>query len=349
MADKFEFVKWCEEWELEEDTIQILVEKGFKSYKSLRHLSDDMIGRHFKGIKPGQQALLREGAAILHIPAPSSTPTNITPSLTVGPSTSTTTDTPADLTTSPTAATAVPAAPSMPTAETALSPTDIAALFAGTSGTTTNVAGETPDDPYGLGTGVHRGSKWRKIPDYIRHCKFFEQKDQTFEICGLSVTKKESAADFKKVTIAQYMEGAMRILREQVLDDEMSRAQIVNYVNYIIQVSAFAQTRNWESVLNYDSVYRREQHAQGFRWGAQSAFLMSTLRPKDTPAVRDESKTKKQDSINPKSKKIICGRWNSWSGCSSQECRYDHVCKICYSGEHNAATHREQQLAPKNK
>jgi hypothetical protein len=63
--ESFEFTKWCEEYELEEETVQALVDKGYRSYKSLRLLTKADTIKHFKTLLPAQLSLLQEGIALL--------------------------------------------------------------------------------------------------------------------------------------------------------------------------------------------------------------------------------------------------------------------------------------------
>ena len=63
--DSFEFDSWIKEFELEEDTVKLLKEKGYKSYKLVSKLMDESINRHVKGLPPGQLDLLNEGVALL--------------------------------------------------------------------------------------------------------------------------------------------------------------------------------------------------------------------------------------------------------------------------------------------
>ena len=46
-VDAWEFEKWCEEFELEEDTIKLLETKGFKSYKTINRLDKDKVQQYF--------------------------------------------------------------------------------------------------------------------------------------------------------------------------------------------------------------------------------------------------------------------------------------------------------------
>jgi len=42
---------------------------------------------------------------------------------------------------------------------------------------------------------------------------------------------------------------------------------IINHINYLIQVACLAQTKQWVSLLQYNSIHRREQQTHGFKWG----------------------------------------------------------------------------------
>ena len=64
--DSFEFDSWIKKFELEEDTVKLLKEQGYKSYKSVSKLMDESINRHVKGLPPGQLDLLKEGVALLN-------------------------------------------------------------------------------------------------------------------------------------------------------------------------------------------------------------------------------------------------------------------------------------------
>ena len=151
------------------------------------------------------------------------------------------------------------------------------------------------------------------------------------------------------------MEGVMRILRELVIEDNISRNQIVNHINYLIQIACFAQTKRWSSVVAYDAIYRREQHTHGFAWGRQSAFMASTLLPKDPPPNKDNRDHRHRahfgdhrhrahfgSNVNPHSNNFICGRWNGKSGCNGVNCTYDHVCKQCFAN-HPVTQHTQKK------
>jgi hypothetical protein len=358
MATEFEFKQWCEEYELEQDTVTLLQSKGFKSYKSLVHLDEDILKKDFKALVPGQLVLLREGVSILR--------PDTSPARAVTTATQPAAD--GELSTSnsqPTApSTATPQLPADQQAQPSTA-ADLLAMWsslAGINGTpeTSATAQPGPADPFGFGPGVHKGKKLHKITDYITNMLAMDpsyEEDPQVEIGGVKFCVsggKRIAHD--KVRVEHYMEGALRVLRQLIMEEDMNKTGIVNHINYLIQIACYAQSKRWISVMSYDTIYRREQHQHGFTWGSQSPFLISTLVPKydtnqpHTPSTMKEGK-KPQTFVNPKTKNPVCGRWNGRPGCTGVGCNFDHVCKICFSEEHTSTQHWERGLAtpqPKN-
>ena len=65
-SSDFEFKKWTEEYELEEETVKLLMDLGFKSYKSLSKLTEESCKKLFsRMITPGQYVLLEAGLEML--------------------------------------------------------------------------------------------------------------------------------------------------------------------------------------------------------------------------------------------------------------------------------------------
>jgi hypothetical protein len=65
-SSQFEFAAWCEEYELEAETIKALTDRGFKSYKSVSKLTPDMVKKDFKGLLPAQVLLLQDAVSLLN-------------------------------------------------------------------------------------------------------------------------------------------------------------------------------------------------------------------------------------------------------------------------------------------
>ena len=107
------------------------------------------------------------------------------------------------------------------------------------------------------------------------------------------------------------MEGALRILRALLTEDGVSTDTAVDHINYLIQISVFAQSNPWINVLQYDRVYREEQHAYGFKWGTGSPFLMTTHLQRPAQPSSDKSRrTRPQQILDPKSGKPVCLRFD---------------------------------------
>ena len=168
-----------------------------------------------------------------------------------------------------------------------------------------------------------------------------------------------------KVRVPHYMEGALRMLREMVVDEQLPSDQIVHHLNYLIQIACFAQTKGWRKVLNYDTIYRREQHQHGFAWGSGSSFLMTSqlaqAEPQPPPVVQTPptpsaatttaEKPRWKQVIYPATGKPVCGKHNSREGCHLPSCGFEHVCKQCFSTEHTRQMHfsaEDTSEQPKN-
>ena len=386
MASNFEFKAWCEEWELEENTVDMLEAKGFKSYRSLSRMKVDIFKREFKSLIPGQLVLLEEAIAILQPDktSPASTPAADTPPHT-GPSASTSSQDgntaappaqpPANNNTPLSASNA--AASNLLQAHLTAGPqtammADLMGLWNAAAGlspapnASQQANGKTPpSDPFAFGTGPYAGSKHRKIPAYITNMFAIDPSlddNEMVSIGGveLSVVKGKKVPN-EKIKIQHYMEGALRILREGILEDSMPMSQVVCHINYLIQIACLAQTTQWRKVLNYDTIYRKEQHQHGFSWGESSAFLLQSqlaTQPDPTPGFPGQNKkqsttmttgkrTPMQSVTHPHTGQVVCEKWNGRHGCNFNGCRFAHVCKSCFSKEHTEVQHREQGLAPR--
>ena len=141
------------------------------------------------------------------------------------------------------------------------------------------------------------------------------------------------------------MEGSLSILRTMVLEESMPLQGVLDHINYLIQVSRFAQTFSWSTVLNYDAIYRKQQSELGFRWGMSSSTLMQTqLRVETIQQTANKSQPQTKD---PKTGKTICQRWNGKFGCALQVCHFAHVCHTCFSSEHSQYRHHQEAAGKK--
>lgn len=350
----FEIKKWIEEHELKEDTVKLLQDRGFDSYRSLSLLSEDTMKKELsKLITPGQLALLREAVSILRPPPP-------TPATTSQPPAASQQETQQQPTTQPPPSQGLSTPPAAAAAADPSLTADMLATWSAVLGlqqpglqqpAATNIT--QPTDPFGFGQGSNSGKKHRKLVDYISHHHYVDptyEEGATVSIGGVEfAVAKGKRIPKDKVRVAQYMEGSLRILREMITEDGASINQITDYVNYLIQIACFTQSMKWQSVLNYDAIYRREQHANGFTWGTSSPFLMqSQLMTLEQPATTNRINKRPFEAVhNPKTGRQVCGSFNSIQGCQLTDCRFDHVCKTCFAN-HPRHQHEQPQITPKN-
>ena len=213
---EFEFEAWCEEYELEEDTITLLKDKGFKSYKSLSKISDEMLKKEFKTLIPGQLVLLHEGVKLLRpamLPPPPPPKTQGLEGKEGGaPPPATTADAAA-------AVAATSSAAAMPNGQQPLSVTDILTLWQTMSGLQSGATPQMPPppappaDPFGFGTGPFKGKKQRKLVDYITNILAIDPSydaEDTMFIGGVEfAVSRGKKLPMEKVRIPHYMEGCL--------------------------------------------------------------------------------------------------------------------------------------------
>ena len=88
-------------------------------------------------------------------------------------------------------------------------------------------AGEVPTDPFCFGTGPFAAKKLRMIDNHITHA-FAEDNVQksSVKIDGVEVeVARPTKIANNKIHMVHYMEGALRILREMILDDALTPQQ----------------------------------------------------------------------------------------------------------------------------
>ena len=329
----FEFQKWCEEFEIEEETAKLLREKDFKSDRSISKMTIDIMKKEFKSISPGQMVLLQEAVSLLQPAAkPSSSPiTNIPNTGTTDPGTVEEAQGPPQDTQQP----------------------DLFQLWGLEMGVnreqlTQSQTGKPHFDPFGLGTGPY-ANKLRQIGDYITHMTSADPtaNNESVKIGGVEfVVAKGKRVPMDKIKTPHFMEAALRILRELIIEDSLPPAQVINHINYLIQIACLAQTHAWNKVLNYDTIYRREQSHHGFAWGSNSAFLLQSQfmthetrnqAPSHSPV--HPTKSRAAYVTHPSTGRQVCEKFNTIHGCTFPKCRFEHACKKCFESTHNVIAH----------
>ena len=253
---------------------------------------------------------------------------------------------------------------------------DLAALWASLAGGNPKPADQPPagmilpSDAFGFGSGPYSGSKLRHVGDYITNIYAIDphhDQEDTAYIGGVHFSvAKTKRVPLDKIKLEHYMEASLRILSEAIMEDNLPMTQVINHINYLIQIAVFAQSNtHWRRILNYDTIYRREQQSLGFAWGTNSPFLHqsqlntppappgtavnSTMSKKPPQAGGKPSKPftgdKWPDVFHPKTGQKLCNKWNGKYGCNLQVCNFMHCCRTCFSSEHTEAHHHQGATA----
>ena len=368
----FNITNWAAEYELEEGTINALAEKGFKTRRSLSKLTPDIIKKELKGLLVAQLLLLVDAVEALK-PRPE---VGFGSTMTLQPATeggsggsdvsSVHAATQSDIDASH-AAQSHGQASTVTQGQTSTQGTDVSDIWrllgGGEAGNDAqnhllNTGKPLIFDPFNCDSnGTKKPTPFRDIRDYVVLANKQGKYDNNSEILQvgsheLLLTDKRPA--YSSLSVAQYTEASMRILREMAIKDNISRSEMLDYVNYVIKVATLSQSFSWESVLKYDMEYRKSQAEMSFRWGADNSYLMQLLlkAPTRKPATGTEkpaarTRPNMQDKYDPRSGKPICRKWNQEGGCTFNTCRYAHVCIICFTATHTAIQHAHTQSQPR--
>jgi hypothetical protein len=119
-----------------------------------------------------------------------------------------------------------------------------------------------------------------------------------------------------------------KIMYSLLAKEELQVCEIPQYLAYTVQISHYAQTKDWISVLKYDNEYRRLQATYKFPWGSNIQHLSNfTLveKPKGWP------KTAQNQNGQFKGQKKgtdVCMLFNTGK-CRFNPCKFKHCCSKC--------------------
>jgi len=338
---------WAKKYELADTTIQTLQENGFDSLQSCGLLNTSMIQKHFAKLLTLGQTLLLQKAVDSLVP-PESTPVDTNRATVAAGS-------------KDTMPSAVPGnftqgTPADGTPNQALDSTlqhhglDAATLMNILGGP--NPSPVQPDngktfDPFGC-TSQNSGSKFYDIREFITVMPLERKEGGTLKVGDIELNLSESKPKLDSITPMQYMEAALRILREMAAKDGASLEQVLQYVGYLVKIANMGQRFQWKSVIKYDYEYRKAQADAGFAFGADSSFMMQLFLRDKMASDHSSHKpanatTHPQQKFDPRTGKPICGQFNSVKGCQLPHCKFAHVCRTCF-GAHGFPKHKD--LAP---
>ena len=333
----FNFEEWCNTYELNDDTVKFLTERGFSSKLSLSVLCTDDVRKDFKKLQPAQVALLELAVREFHsttagpsVPPPTSSPPN---------------DQAAGHSVPPQASSSSNDQAAASSATLSVEEVLRKCGLIGNTQSAGNFSDTTVTDPYGFGTGPFAW-KFKDLTKYVSDTSSWNTPADSEESLMVG-DRKFVATDSRRLMVdklspQQYMEASLSVLREMVVNDNLPTGRAVDHLNYLIQIARFAQKSPWQSVLRYDQQYRRQQSELGFRWGTGSPILMQSQLTANTRAPPPSSQSRKPQ-LRDSAGRVICLMWNSVNGCNYHKCKYAHVCRECNSHDHTYQQHNQQK------
>lgn len=322
-TNKTAFEAWCADQGISDATAKLLSDQGFTSKRTIKLLSPDSVKR--LGQMPlGQELLLLDVIESLKQESASSTSQVATKTLI--PNTST----PAAITT---ATVAAPTTSDTPSDQTPL----LMDLIQG-------LAKQKPPqgkdfDPHFYLEKASTSRKCLNIIDFVPSMATPHESrmvsDNTSEgrlVLELGPKKPK----LENVSPHQWGAANIRILYDLLKSQQLHEDNLYDYLSYTAKVHELAECFQWQSVLQYDKLYRELQSAQQFRWGSDSAHLFRVhLVPRSKPSSTTGSQSastwsgrnaKSKAPTDPVSSKEVCMRYNKELCQKGNTCHYAHVC-----------------------
>jgi hypothetical protein len=120
--------------------------------------------------------------------------------------------------------------------------------------------------------------------------------------------------------------------------------ELLGYLRFNEQIGELlCQGHSVQRVMAYDADYRRLMSAginswgQALRWGDADFFLASKHLMGPGQQQPRPDKQQRQQVRTPQGQPV-CLSFNGAKGCSRQQCKFAHVCRVCFE-EHPASAH----------
>lgn len=331
------FKLWADEFELSDETIQLLRDNAFTSKRSCKLLNASLIQKTFSKAMPlGQTLLLQQAVESLTDPSPGTTlSSQTTPTLTA---TRDVTDK------DPSVETRASGSAQQLDMTSVLNLLDSGSTVPAAQVDITKHPGIF--DPFQI-SDTTSGSSVRDIRDFVTLLHHERPERTSVRLGDVELTLPDSKPKVDNISPLQYMEASLRIMREMAIKDGDSREKILEYAGYLIKIANMGQRFMWRSVLKYDAEYRKSQASSNFPWGADSSYMMQIFLREE----QNKSGTHRYEGSNPQTKydpisrKPVCNRYNSSQGCTMKNCRYAHMCRVCFSRDHTQITHRSHMTS----
>jgi hypothetical protein len=132
------------------------------------------------------------------------------------------------------------------------------------------------------------------------------------------VFKTEDEHPYLGIQMEEWGAANMRVLNHLLTVNDIERSEVEFYLAYTTRIFEFAESFEWNSVLNYNYHYRELQAEHGFKWGTYSPHMeLQMLVPKrPKPSVPVQNPAPKED----------CRIFKAKGACPfGDKCRYKHV------------------------
>ena len=337
------FKMWCADHSLKDETVAVLLEQGFDSVKTLTVIENqDVLDLNIphKAQLRLLQAAIKEAKNFGQVEQP----------------------------------------PQTVTAQTVTNPPASAPLAMGGTGlglTIDSLLGQLPqnsnsteqsggqfrpeyDPTFHLIAGKSSGNtKALEVLDFVGlsvKCDLEEEQvvSEIGENNSLILKTSQKKPKYENLTIWQWSLGAIRIQDELVrigkLTTETHKRQYWGYMCKILELNTRFE---WQSILEYDREYRRNQARFNFPWGTEIPHLSSVqLKDKKLGNFNGPKKTKFAYSNNQsngnnakkQTQPYSCRDFNR-DKCSRASCKFKHVCSVQDCGKpHPAFKHESDSL-----
>lgn len=136
------------------------------------------------------------------------------------------------------------------------------------------------------------------------------------------VLKTDDEHPYLGIFLEEWGAANMRLLNHLLASEKLKREDMEYYLAYTTKIFEFAEIYDWNSVLNFDYLYREQQAEHQFKWGTFSPHMeLQILVPKRAR----QNGTIGTPSYNAAERKEECKIFKAKGNCPfGASCRYLH-------------------------
>jgi hypothetical protein len=100
------------------------------------------------------------------------------------------------------------------------------------------------------------------------------------------VIKTEDEHPYSGLLISEWVSANCRVMNYLLQSGELARQDVEYYLAHTVNVMDYADSYEWESVLDFDYHYRELQAEHSFPWGTYPPYMEARMTPRRAPAPR---------------------------------------------------------------